>query len=90
MKYNCCYRKRSTVNCESVALGPCPIDIDPYPATVAGARSLVERYYALKRLGVAASTMEEGAGGYGGRVGVTTPFSLGPLKTKSHSHIWHS
>ena len=68
----------------SIALHECGYgSVDPTPGTVAGARALVEMYYALKRAGVLAATPEVG-GGVAGGIGVyTSPTSPGPKKIKS-------
>lgn len=71
MKYNARYRKYSTV----IGLSPQMYD-DPTPMTVSGTRAMVDRFYALKSLGV-------GAGGAAVDGGLTSPILLPPPKTES-------
>jgi hypothetical protein len=70
------------MNRQSVTFGPCPMG-DTNPMTVDGTRAMVERYYAMKRGGLASSTPEVGVGGAGVGEGSTTHPSSGPKKTKS-------
>jgi len=59
---------------------------DPWPGTPAGARALVERFYALKRAGKHTST-QVAVGGAGGGIGATSPNPFPTKKTK-RVHNW--
>ncbi len=72
-----------------ISLGLAP-STDPSPMTREGTRAMVERFHAMKGLGLSASMPEEGEGGPAVGVGTTTPIPVGPKKLKSHSHLWHS
>src|SRR5450755_1014339 len=71
MKYNTGYRKLNTT------LNLAPTEIDPSPSTVDGARSLVERYQALKLGGT-----EVGGGVVPGKGGLTSLATHPPTKPK--------
>ena len=72
MKYNVRYRKSSTVNLA-------PVAIDPSPMTREGTRSLVERFYAMRR----DDHPEVWAGGRPAVAVSTSPIPPGPKKIKS-------
>lgn len=71
MKDNARYRKSSTV----IELVPQMYE-DATPMTVRGTAALVDRFHAMKRMGV-------GVGGAPARGGSTTLVSSGPKKSKS-------
>jgi hypothetical protein len=74
LKYNERYRKHTRLGVQAYD--------DPTPMTVVGARAMVDRYHALRRLALD-GRMGVGAGGPAGIVGSTTLPSLGPKKIKS-------
>jgi hypothetical protein len=69
MQYNNCYRKYATT------LNIAPTETDPSPASVEGARSLVERFYAW-------NPRQVGVGGSAGGGSLTSLGSLQPKKIK--------